>query len=212
MKGALVRKQMLQEEEQITAIDIRRGVDDAAAANPPDAEDKPRKESITEAASPARAQEDEGTAAVSVQRGANYIAADGSRKEKEKTTEETETRKVAAGETEAAAVDNAKDVDRTPTRTTQLCTYSASQNAPLRCFTHATRVAQDCMQCLVKSFVIHAQCLTCCRTCYRMLLHDLSHLHHLFSDIFSLTDLFCLGPFWIGSRTPAVFKAEWRIH
>ena len=40
-------------------------------------------------------------------------------------------------------------VDRTPTRTTHLCTYSASQTSPHRCFTHATRVAQDCaLQCL----------------------------------------------------------------
>ena len=31
-----------------------------------------------------------------------------------------------------------------PTRTTHLYTYSASQNAPRRCFNHATRVAHDC--------------------------------------------------------------------
>ena len=80
--------------------------------------------------------------------------------------------------------DNRRGVDGTPTRTTHLCTYSASQNAPHRCSTHATRVAQDsALQCLQNNL-----------SSQRHVSHDavlatehfytisLSHQHHLLSD------------------------------
>ena len=42
-------------------------------------------------------------------------------------------------------------VDRTPTHTTHLCTYSASQNAPHRCFTHANTRGSSRLPWCVKS-------------------------------------------------------------
>ena len=79
----------------------------------------------------------------------------------------------------------AENVDRTPTRTTHLCTYSVSQNA-VRKYRHSSRehawLKSFALVCQ-KQYVIPASCLTCCRTCHRAPLHDLSHRHHLSSDL-----------------------------
>ena len=50
------------------------------------------------------------------------------------------------------------------------------------CHSRNTRGSRLRIAVSLKQLVIPASCLTCCRTCHRTLLHDLSHLHHLSSD------------------------------
>ena len=74
-------------------------------------------------------------------------------------------------------------VDRTPTRTTHLCTYSASQNAPHRCFTHANTRGSSRLPWCVKSSVssqLHVSHVAALATehFYTISLTK----HHLFSD------------------------------
>ena len=78
-------------------------------------------------------------------------------------------------------------VQRITERTAQM--FSLTQHAWLKNCTH---------WCLVEGFVIHAQCLTCCRTCHRTLLHDLSHQHNFPSDHLLSHCLSYLCPFRIG--------------
>ena len=80
-------------------------------------------------------------------------------------------------------------VDRTPTRLTHLCT-AHHRTQCTSTFTHhantrgsRANTAQDCaLWCLLEDSVIPASCLTCCRTCHRTPLHDLSHQLHLSSE------------------------------
>ena len=65
-----------------------------------------------------------------------------------------------------------ESVDRTPTRTTHLCKYSASQHALHRCSHHAYTRGSSAQRRVafigaLWKIVIHAQCLTCCRTCHQ---------------------------------------------
>ena len=105
-------------------------------------------------------------------------------------------------------------VDRTPTRTTHLCTQRAPHRTEVSLTTEHAWLKSFALVCQ-KKFVIPASCLTCCRTCDRTLLHDLSHLPHLSSDhllphcpvLPQLLRGWIKKPFEVPGGV-----AEWRIH